>query len=67
MNDDKQWVVELQDGLWLSTWRGDPGRSLVVTSAQGYKTERGAKIALGKARRWSPFKDARIYRRKEVA
>lgn len=53
-------IVELQTGMWIAPWSGDPGRTLVKKTAQKYKTERGAKIALKCARRYSPFKDAKI-------
>ena len=57
------YVVELQPQvqMWLASWGGDPGRTCVLKSAKRYKSERGAKIALGIARRFSPFRDAKIY------
>ena len=53
----KKWIVELWDGCWLSTWSGDPGRTLVKDSAKQYKTEFGANCALGRAKRLFPNRD----------
>lgn len=56
-----RWVVELCPGCWLAPWSGDPGRTLVVEEAKQYKSERGAKIALGHARRFRSLDKARVY------
>ena len=56
------WIVELQDRVWLARWSGDPGRTFIRSSAREYTTERGAKIALGMARRYRRFSDAWVYR-----
>lgn len=56
-----RWVVELCPGCWLAPWSGDPGRTLVVENAKQYKSERGAKIALGHARRFRSLDNARVY------
>jgi hypothetical protein len=55
-------IVELQTGTWLAPWLGDPGRTEVEASARRYKTEGAAKIALKYARRYRPFKNAKIVR-----
>ena len=55
-----KYVVELQEGCWLLPGGGDPGRTLVFESAKRYNTEKGAKIALGIARRYRPFLNAKI-------
>jgi len=56
-------VVELQPQvqMWIAPWQGDPGRTCVEATAVRYKTEAAAKAALTRARRYSPFKQARIY------
>ena len=46
--------------MWLAPWSGDPGRTRVRSSATKYKTEKGAKIALGIARRKRNLLDAKI-------
>ena len=57
------WIVELQPQvrMWLAPWTGDPGRTCVEVSAKPFKTPAAAKAALTRARRYSPFKNARIY------
>jgi hypothetical protein len=44
------YIVEIEEGVWLSPWDGDPGRTLVKDSAKQFKTENDAGKALGKAR-----------------
>jgi len=44
------WIVEIETGVWLATWDGDPGRTLVKDSAKQFKSEQSAGRALGKAR-----------------
>ncbi len=56
----KGFIVELQQGVWLAPWQGDPGRTLVKHSARVYQTEHGARVALGIARKCRPFAKARI-------
>ena len=54
------YIVELHEGCWLAPWTGDPGRTLVLKTAKLYLTKRGAKIALGLARRFRKFSYARV-------
>jgi len=53
-------IVELEGNVWLAPWSGDPGRTIVVDHARKYDTKRGAKIALGVARKYRKFKEARV-------
>ena len=55
-----KYIVELENGVWLADWPGDPGRTLVRENAKQYTTEHGAAIALGMARKFRPFKNAII-------
>jgi N-methylhydantoinase B/oxoprolinase/acetone carboxylase alpha subunit len=48
------WVVEISPGCWLAPWHGDPGRTLVRTSARVFKTQCGAFRAIAHA---SKFRD----------
>ena len=59
-------VVELEPGVWLAPWKGDPGRTLDVATAKVFKTGASARRALEQARRYRPFKNARVVRVKEV-
>ncbi len=58
-------VVELEPGVWIAPWKGDPGRTLVVTSAKVYGSQATADRALKAARQFRPFPHARIYPRPE--
>jgi hypothetical protein len=58
---EKGYIVEIDKGVWLAPISGDPGRTLVKTYARVYKSVRGAKIALGMARRYRPFENGIIY------
>lgn len=53
------YIVELEEGVWLATWQGDPGRTLVKESARQFGSRHGARVALGSARRYSPFPHAK--------
>lgn len=55
-----EYVVMLEDGVYLAPWSGYSGRTIDVGKARRYKTERGATIALGKARKYSEFKSAKV-------
>jgi hypothetical protein len=44
-------IVEIEKGVWLAPWDGDPGRTLVKDSAKEFKTERAADGALSAARK----------------
>ena len=56
------YIVELDKNVWLAAWSGDPGRTLCLENVKTYKTLRGAKIALGMARKYRPFKNAECIR-----
>ncbi len=55
-----KFVVELQKGVFLSVWKGDPGRTYSLKNARHYDTRTGAKIGLAYARRFRAFKKAQI-------
>ena len=56
-----KYIVELEPGTqWLAPWVGGRGRTGVKASAKLYNTERGARIALGMARMFSSFPDAKV-------
>ena len=57
-----RWVVELEPGVWLAAWDGDPGRTLVRGNALTFHDQRGARAALHLAREYRPFARARITR-----
>jgi len=56
----EMYVVELEEGVWLAPWRGDPGRTLVKKEARLFGSRHGARVALGFARRYRTFAKAKI-------
>lgn len=49
------WVVELEPGVWLAPWDGDPGRTLVLDSATRYPSYVAAERALKQAQKHRTF------------
>lgn len=49
------WVVELEPGVWLAPWDGDPGRTLVEASATRYPSYVAADRALTRAQACRTF------------
>ncbi len=47
--------VQLEPGVWLAEWEGDPGRTFKEESAKEFKTIKEAAKALNKAREYRPF------------
>lgn len=56
----ENWTVKLESGVWVASWDGDPGRTLVEGSARGFDTRAGAEDALKAARSYRPFASAEI-------
>ncbi len=54
------YIIELDEKCWIAPWDGDPGRTVVENSAKKYLFKEPAERALGKARKYRPFKNARI-------
>ena len=55
-----EWVVELESGVWLAPWRGDPGRTLFAGSAKRFPTQAAAHRALVAARVYREFEGAQV-------
>lgn len=53
-------IVELESGVWLAAWPGDPGRTLLKKMANQFKTIGRVKKALTDARKYRRFNDAKI-------
>jgi len=49
------YIVQLERGVWLAQWAGDPGRTLVMSNAKRWPASSGALAALAEARRWRRF------------
>lgn len=54
------YIVQLEQGVWLADWEGDPGRTLDIRTAKPFKTERAANRALKKAQEYRPFANAAV-------
>jgi len=54
------YIVELEKGVWIAPWEGDPGRTLEIENAKQYKQRNWAKRGLKMAREYRPFKKAKI-------
>lgn len=53
-------IIELEKGVYLAPWEGDPGRTLDIRTAKKFKTRKDAEFALMGARNWRPFRNAVI-------
>ncbi len=53
-------IVELEYGVWIAPWPGDPGRTLCRSSARWFGTTAQATRALEQAREYRPFGGARV-------
>jgi len=62
MNDEQKWrfIVELEGGVWLAPWRGDPGRTLVRGSARRFRTRAAAHMAIAAAASFRGFDNASV-------
>lgn len=55
-------AVELDPGVWIAPWDGDPGRTLRLKNAQVYGSAMSAMDALDAARKYRPFERAAIFK-----
>ena len=55
------WIVELEPGVWIAPWPGDPGRTLLRGNAKQFRRESDARRSLAQARKYSPFVAAEVY------
>ena len=54
------YVVELEPGVWIAPWEGDPGRTLHINHASVFSRWIDAAAALEKARAYRRFTHASI-------
>ena len=54
------YIVEIESGVWLAPWDGDPGRTLVRDSAKRFRLASFAFKALNKAREYRNFENAKV-------
>jgi hypothetical protein len=55
-----RFIVELEPGVWLAWWPGDPGRTLSRCDAKDYRSVVAAERALNEVRKYRPFAQARV-------
>lgn len=55
-----RYLVELEPGVWLAPWSGDPGRTLIRDAAIAAGNRAEAARWLARARTFRPFLDAVI-------
>jgi hypothetical protein len=55
-----KYIVELEKGVWIASWEGDPGRTLVEENARKFPSLRSAQNGLKRARVYRPFLKAKI-------
>ena len=56
-----RWVVELEDEVWLADYEGNPGRTIREENAKRFFLKSEAEKALKEARKFRPFRNAKIY------
>jgi len=54
------WIVELEPGVYIAPWSGDPGRTLEAQNARVYDSHPRARLALLAAQKLRPFEEARV-------
>ena len=54
------YLVELEKGVFIADWEGDPGRTLKIENAQKFDEKSEADYKLTQARKYRPFLKARI-------
>lgn len=57
---DSMYIVELEEGVWLASWIGDPGRTLNINNAAKYGNIGFARTQLKDARKYKPFKNGKV-------
>lgn len=55
-----QYIVELEEGVYLTSGQGDPSRTLLLEHARLFASEHEVNRALKKARKYRPFMSARV-------
>ncbi|MBE7649150.1 hypothetical protein [Tenacibaculum finnmarkense] len=63
---NKNLIVQLEDGVYLADWIGDPGRTLKIENAKVFKNQDQATNALKEARKFRPFVNAGIFNLKKI-
>lgn len=51
------YIIELEKGVWIAPWNGDPGRTLIKGSAKQFDTKAQAYRAIAKALGYRDFQN----------
>ncbi len=54
------YIAELEPGVWIAQWAGDPGRTLLKNNAKVFNRKSTARRAIEKAQTMRPFKNAEV-------
>ena len=54
------YIVELEKGVWIANWEGDPGRTLKKENESIFQSKAGANRNLKDARKYIHFENAKI-------
>lgn len=54
------YIVELEPGVWLTSWNGAPGRTIKKDRAKQFANYVCAEYGLKRARECCPFENAKI-------
>ena len=49
------YIVQLEKGVYIAPWEGDPGRTVIKQHAKQFKTEKEGIQALIEAKKYRPF------------
>lgn len=55
-----RYTVQLEPGVWIAPWDGDPGRTLLHVNAKRFRSRLSAMRALRIAKQHRPFAAARV-------
>ena len=55
---NEHFIVQLEAGVWLAGWKGDPGRTFEIENAQRFSSRARAEMALAKVRELHEFPNA---------
>lgn len=61
-----QYIVELEECVYLTSGQGDPSRTVLLEHAHLYASENEANRALHEARKYRPFMNARVIANKPI-
>lgn len=56
----EKYICKLETGVFIATWSGNPGRTLVLENAKRFNFKSTAWRAIERAQRIRPFKNANV-------